>query len=202
VAGDEFNYTGPPRADKWSVYDGAGHAGNGLRRPDAWHVDGSVATVTGDSAGRTGGMSARFGSQKYGRWEARMRTSVRDPAYHAVLLLWPDSGNWPADGEIDYAEGTADATRMRFFLHYGADNSQTRAEKVIDSTQWHHYAVEWSPKHVVGYIDGVEWFRDENTAHLPPGPMHQTVQLDWFPDGTSTKETTMSVDWVRVYELE
>ena len=36
-------------------------------------VGGSVVTVSGDSAGTTGGMSARFAQQRYGRWEARMR---------------------------------------------------------------------------------------------------------------------------------
>jgi hypothetical protein len=29
--------------------------------------------------------------------------------------------------------------------------------------------------------------------------MHQTIQLDWFPDGTATKPSQMQVDWVRVY---
>ncbi|WP_314191730.1 hypothetical protein [uncultured Arthrobacter sp.] len=29
--------------------------------------------------------------------------------------------------------------------------------------------------------------------------MHQTLQLDWFPDGTVTNQTQMIVDWVRVY---
>jgi hypothetical protein len=30
--------------------------------------------------------------------------------------------------------------------------------------------------------------------------MHQTVQLDWYPDGTATKESQMQVDWIRVYK--
>ena len=31
--------------------------------------------------------------------------------------------------------------------------------------------------------------------------MHQTIQLDWFPDGTPTTKSWMQVDWVRVYNL-
>lgn len=201
VAGDEFGYTGAPNPRKWSVYDSRGHAGNGLRVPRAWHVDGRVARVTGDADGTTGGMSARFGRRKYGRWEARMRTNARDPEYHPVLILWPDSGNWPCDGEIDYAEGTDDVGRMSFFHHYSCDNRQTQASRRLDATRWHHYAVEWTSDAIVGYLDGVEWFRDEVASHQPPGSMHQTVQLDWFPDGTRTRVSWMEVDWVRVYDL-
>lgn len=200
VARDEFGYTGAPNPKKWSVYDSPGHDGNGVRSPRAWYVNGRVATVTGNAQGRTGGMSAKFGHRRYGRWEARMRTNTRDPEYHPVLLLWPDSGDWPCDGEVDYGEGTSKVARMNFFLHYSCSNAQTYASRKVDTTRWHNYAVEWTPDAIVGYLDGVEWFRDTNPAHQPPGRMHQTVQLDWFPDGTTTTRSRMKVDWVRVYD--
>jgi beta-glucanase (GH16 family) len=202
VAGDEFNYTGAPKAAKWSVYNSPGHAGNGLRRPSQIKVDGSKAILTGTSAGTTGGMAAKFDRRKYGRWETRMRVSARDPQYHPVLILWPDSGKWPCHGEIDYAEGTSTSTKvMNFFHHYSCSNEQTHASRALDATQWHNYAVEWTPKAIVGYLDGVEWFRDAARSHQPPGPMHQTVQLDWFPSGgAAPRKTTMEVRWVRVYD--
>ncbi len=199
VAGDEFDYTGAPDPSKWNLYDSAGHNANGVRSPAAWSVDGSVVRVSGDSAGTTGGMSAQFDTRTYGRWESRMRTSARDSEYHPVLLLWPDSGNWPCDGEIDYAEGTSDVTKMHFYHHYSCSNSQTSATATVAATQWHNYAVEWTSAGVIGYLDGVEWFRDTNPDHQPRGSMHQTVQLDWFPDGTATSPSWMEVDWVRVY---
>jgi hypothetical protein len=200
VAGDEFNYTGAPDNLKWRVYDSAGHAGNGVRSPAAWNVNGSVARVTGDSYGITGGMSAKFDRRKYGRWEARMRTSDRDSEYHPVLLLWPDSGDWPCDGEVDYAEGVGDTSRMNFFLHHGCNNQQISARQAIDTTQWHNYAIDWQPDGITGYIDGVQWFRTTNVGYLPPGPMHQAIQLDWFPDGSVLNRSWMEVDWVRVYD--
>ena len=200
IAGDEFNYSGAPNELKWQVYDSAGHAGNGVRSPAAWNVDGNVARVTGDSAGTTGGMSAKFDNRKYGRWEVRMRTSARDSEYHPVLLLWPESKDWPCDGEIDYAEGVGDTSRMNFFLHHGCDNQQISARQTIDTTQWHNYAVDWKPDAVTGYIDGVQWFRTTNVDYLPPGPMYQAIQLDWFPDGTTLNRSWMEVDWVRLYD--
>jgi len=183
------------------VYNSAGHAGKGLRRPSQVVVDGAKLTITGLPNGTTGGMSARFDKRKYGRWETRMRVNARDPKYHPVLILWPDAAVYPCGGEIDYAEGTSDTSVMKFFQHYSCSNRQTYAKKAVDATQWHNYAVEWTSKGIVGYLDGVEWFRDMNTAHLPPGSMHQTIQLDWFPNGTTTRTSTMQVDWVRVYNL-
>ncbi len=201
VAGDEFNYVGVPNQAKWKVYNSPGHGGNGLRKPSQVAVNGVRLRISGTAAGTTGGMSAKFDRRKYGRWETRMKVSARDPEYHPVLILWPDSGNWPCDGEIDYAEGTGNPQVMNFFHHYSCDNRQTHAGKTLDATQWHNYAVEWTDKAIVGYLDGVEWFRDSNPSHQPPGPMHQTIQLDWFPDGTTTTPTTMDVDWVRVYNV-
>jgi hypothetical protein len=29
--------------------------------------------------------------------------------------------------------------------------------------------------------------------------MHQTLQLDWFPDSTADGAAEMRVDWIRVY---
>jgi beta-glucanase (GH16 family) len=69
----------------------------------------------------------------------------------------------------------------------------------VDATAFHNYAVDWSPAGITGYIDGVQWFQDDNPAHRPPGSMHQTLQLDWFPDSTANGTGRMLVDWVRVY---
>ncbi|HET6240707.1 MAG TPA: glycoside hydrolase family 16 protein [Arthrobacter sp.] len=202
VAGDEFSYTGPPNPAKWKVYDSPGHRGNGIRSPEAWSVGGGVATVKGDSAGTTGGMSARFAQQKYGRWEARMKSSGQDRKYRPVLLLWPTNNTSPNCVEIDYAEGSPGTTSIRFFLRYacGGSRFQTSAVGTSDATQWHNYAVEWTTAGITGYIDGVSWFTDTNRAHQPPVGMHQTVQLDWYPDGTASKASQMQVDWIRVYQ--
>lgn len=199
LTGDEFSNTGAPDRTKWSVYNSAGHAGKGLRSPQAWSVANGVATVSGDAAGTTGGMSAKFAEQKYGRWETRMKTNARDPKYHPVLIL--NNNAAPNCAEIDYAEGSSVTSVMRFFLHYacGGADFQTTAATPVDGTQWHNYAVEWTPAGISGYVDGVKTFTDTNPAHQPSTVMKQTLQLDWFPDGSATKPSQMQVDWVRVY---
>ncbi|RJT78371.1 DNRLRE domain-containing protein [Arthrobacter cheniae] len=198
TAGDEFNYAGAPDATKWIVYNSVGHAGNGIRSPQQVTVDGSKMVMTGTPDGTTAGISAKFANQKYGRWEVRAAGSG-DDEYHLVSILWPDSGNWPCDGEVDFAETTGDWNVIKFFHHYACSNSQTSAFKALDVSQFHNYAVDWSPKGIVGYIDGVKWFEDTDPAHQPPGSMHQTLQLDWFPNSTANGAGEMRVDWVRVY---
>ncbi|AXJ09123.1 glycoside hydrolase family 16 protein [Arthrobacter sp. PM3] len=202
LAGDEFNYTGAPDPARWKVYDGPGHSGKGVRSPKAWAVAGGVVTVSGDAKGTTGGMSARFAQQKYGRWEARMRTNARDTQYHPVVMLWPNNNISPTCAEIDYAEGTADTTKIKFNLHHACKgpNFQTRAARTLDTTQWHNYALEWTPAGIKGYLDGMLWFSDTNPAHQPTVGMHQSVQLDWFPNGNPTNPSQMQLDWIRVYK--
>lgn len=198
VAGDEFTYKGKPASSKWGVYSSSGHKRKGRRAPSAWKVDGHVATVTGNSAGVTGGMSSRY-DQKYGRWEARMKTSKRDVQYHPNLMLWHQVQNSHCP-EVDFAESTTNPKLVKFFLHYGCKPLQTSAVKAIDQTKWHNYAVEWTPTHITGYIDGVRFFNDRNRSHQPSGKMHLAAQLDWLPRGRAPKKTTMSIDWVRVYK--
>lgn len=204
LAGDEFSNTGGPDSTKWSVFKGEGHDGKGVRSPAAWSVANGVATVRGDARGTTGGMSAKFAQQKYGRWETRMKTSARDPQYHPVLILWPNDNKSGNCAEIDYAEGSKDTGLMKFFLHYscGGRHFQTTQAHPVDSTQWHNYAVEWTPAGITGYIDGKRTFTDTDPAHQPTVGMHQTLQLDWFPDGSATKPSEMQVDWVRVYNYK
>lgn len=198
---DEFD--GTALSGQWEPYDGPGHNGAGRRSPGAFAVQDGVLTVNGGADGTTGGMAWAPG-QRYGRWEARVRSPAADPSYHAVLLLWPDAENWPKGGEVDFMEDS-DPSRQNtdMFLHYGADNSQLHGDVRIDATQWHDWAVEWTPDHITAFVDGKQWWTTDDTSALPPGPMHLTVQLDWFPEGKGqVKASEMQVDWVRQYPLD
>jgi hypothetical protein len=189
----------------WGLYDGPGHAGNGKRSPSAATVANGVLTIQGDAHGTTAGMAWNNGhGQKYGRWEARVKTPAGDPSYNALLLLWPDADNFPTGGELDFMEMT-DPTRqsINLFLHHGAGNAQVRGMVTIDTTQWHNWAVEWTPKRIAAYVDGKTWWHTDDAAAFPPGPMHLCVQLDWFPvDGrVAVAPSQMQVDWVRQYPV-
>jgi beta-glucanase (GH16 family) len=195
VGGDEFNGA---MSDHWGPYDGAGHGGNGRRTPDALSVQNGSLVIRGDSDGNTGGMAWDTG-QRYGKWEMRAKFPAGDKQYHPVLILWPTDMSWPEGGEVDFAETNSAADDVSFFLHYSSSNQQKYAKTTIDITQWHNYAVEWTPDAVRGYIDGKQIFESTDGNTLPPGKMHPTIQLDYFPDGGSPRPTEMFVDWMRVY---
>lgn len=193
VGGDEFT-TGLSPA--WTVYDDA------RRSPAAVSVQDGVLVVRGDATGRSGGLAWTEGS-RFGRWEMRARFPQGDPRYHPALLLWPTDVDWPAGGEIDLAETASSSDTVSFFLHHGAQNAQLTTARPVDITQWHDYAVEWTPDRVTAYLDGQKWFESTDPATIPPGDMQAAVQLDWFPGADPTtgpaRPTEMQVDHVRLY---
>jgi beta-glucanase (GH16 family) len=196
---DEFDGTSLDK--NWEPYDGPGHNGAGRRSPGAFSLKDGILTVTGTPDGTTGGMALGKG-QRYGRWEARVKAPAADPSYHAVMLLWPDAENWPVGGEVDFME-MSDPTRQStdMFLHYGKDNEQVHGSVDVDATQWHNWAVEWTPDHITAFLDGKQWWTTKDSSILPPGPMHLTIQLDWFPEGGTVQQSEMQVDWVKQYPL-
>jgi licheninase len=198
VARDDF--TGSSLDASWRPYDSRGHAGKGIRSPGQITLSSGVLRITGTAAGTTGGMAWDH-PQKYGRWETRARLPAGCGCYHPVLILWPVDRSWPVGGEIDYAEVTDPSRQtLKFFQHYGADNSQLRGSRQVDMTRWHNFAVEWTSDHVTGYLDGDPFFHTTQRNALPPGPMKQTIQLDWFP-GATKAGAIMEVDWVTIYRL-
>lgn len=206
TAADSLDWGVPSREDdftaglaQWDLYEGTGHAGQGVRSPMNATVQDGVLTLTGDAAGTTAGMCWGRG-QRYGRWEGRLRAPESDPSYDALLLLWPDD-DAPGGGEIDIAEMQDPSRRTTgFHLHHGADDAQVEGRVEVDATRWHTWAVEWTPQEITAHVDGRPWFRTTDAATFPPGPMHLCVQLDWFPSGDGpVRESSMQVDWVREY---
>ncbi len=204
VAGDEFDYTGAPDPARWSTYDGPGHNGNGIRTPKAYSVAGGLLSCLGDAAGNSGGMAWTKGS-KYQRVEVRQRLYKVTPntegeQYHPVLLLWPDSNQWPSGGEYDFAETDIGSSSMGAFMHHPTTSQvvQDPYSKTLDITAWHNYAFEWSPSGLTGWIDGAQFFHDTDPAAQAPGPMHLCIQLDNF-GGSPHQPAHQDVAWVRFY---
>ncbi|MGI5214700.1 glycoside hydrolase family 16 protein [Plantactinospora sp. CA-290183] len=223
---DEFNYgsaSSPavPDQAKWSLAGGSpnqcwpGHSDNGRRCDKNTRVVGGVLRQTGETNGDSGWLASNFG-QRYGRWEARVRSQATSAnngrQYHPLLILWPDSDRWPQDGEYDYLENSAPGEQcVEAFIHYphnaNAPVQQEFAQRCgVDQTQWHNIAVEWTPNHVRGFVDGVQWFSFSGGANsvrqcIQCAPsMHQTIQLDNF-FGSGMQSAIYEIDWTRVYAI-
>lgn len=194
---DDFD---DPSLAGWHVYDGPGHAGNGRRTPHAISVADGVLTITGDGGGRSGGMGWDSG-QKFGRWEVCVKSPPSAPGYHSVALLWPDAEDWPVGGEIDFMEAIDPSRQVvEGWLHYGPDDRRDGSSVAIDASQWHAWAVEWTPRDVTMYLDGVRWWTTANTATFPPRSLHLCLQVDDF-GGDIAAGGRQLVDWVRQYPL-
>lgn len=195
----EFEFDRADSLDDWWLYDGPSHTGSGRRIPAAIGVAGGLVTITGDEQGNSGGMAPKGPGQRYGRWEVCAKSPQAALGYHSVLLLWPDAEDWPVGGEIDFME-ISDPQRQNVetWLHFGPDDQREGTVVPIDATQWHSWAVEWTPDRIVTYVDGVQWWETTDAAHFPPGPMHLCMQVDDF-SGDLRGGGQQIVDWAREY---
>ncbi|SHL24942.1 Glycosyl hydrolases family 16 [Pseudonocardia thermophila] len=182
-------------AQGWTAYSGSGDGGRGTRTPDALNLLDGLLTISGDAGGTTGGLALGPG-QLFGRWEVRARIPVGDPNYHAVLMLWPDSDS---GAEIDFLELQDPDRGTAIAAVHNAEGAQDVAVTKIDATQWHNWAVEWTPTRVTAYVDGKRWFETTDPALVPSEPMHLCLQLDYFGDGDPVTPSSMEIDWVRQY---
>jgi hypothetical protein len=190
----------------WYAYDSVGNAEFGLRRPSALSTKGGRLVITAqmiDGVLVSGGM-AHLAPQIYGRFEFRVRTDP-DPsqATSGVVLTWPESGNWPVDGENDIYETEEYASRNPFqsFIHYGESNEQEVVTHDADGTEWHDMAMDWTRDRIAIYRDGELAGEVTNPEAIPEVPHQLTIQLDAW-EQTMGDPVTMEVDSVRVYRWE
>ncbi len=194
---------------EWNVYDSIGHAGWGLRRPSAVQVvaepgtaGDALLTITaqmgsGVESGQlvSGGLKLRK-PQIYGRYMVRVKADPDpDEVTSMAALLWPQSNQWPRDGEIDIIETWAsrdDRTPVESNLHWLnplATEPYTRSDDAkalynhpgVNGQEWHTYTLEWRPDIVSISIDGAPpLVLSTDPAEIADWNMEPTLQLDAF----------------------
>ncbi len=207
--------------------------------PDAATVRDGVLTITTWTEGGkhfTGFLRSvgKF-ETTYGYFEARIRFHTTPGEWGAFWLTSPSLGKPIGDvakagAEIDVVEHRAvygvgsgagnDATRlMAMALHwdgYGAEH-QSKGHpggpapgQPSLQDHWHTYALLWTPKHYVFYLDGKEQWDTNIAVSQRSEFLLLTCEVNdqgWagaVPEGGfGTKETSvtkMDVDWVRVWQ--
>jgi hypothetical protein len=190
----------------WEIYDGAGNAGWGRRRPSAVAVvaDGSAtdgpnvlritaSNGTGGDAGFlvSGGVKLLV-PQIYGQIELRVRVSDdADQVTSGVVILWPKLGpawpsyglEWPAGGELDIWEGFANrATRTpaESYIHRlnpAATPPYDAADDQVQGFTW--TGVDGSAWHKLVYT----WLPDRLSLSIDNGTdVVLTTDRAWIPD--------------------
>jgi hypothetical protein len=192
---------------RWAPYYSPGNAGHGLRRPSALALDGRgnlVVTARMVNGVLVSGGMAALRNYTYGRFQFRVRTEP-DPTgtTSGVVLTWPQSDNWPVDGENDmYETGNRASTRFPFhsFVHYGRTNKQYSFDHRADGAQWHTMTMDWSHNAIKIYRDGRLVWTLTHARAIPDVPHHLTIQLDAVTGGALAHPVHMYVDYVRIYK--
>lgn len=153
--------------------------------------------------------------QLSGRFEICFRVPSSIHGFKTAYLLWPTSGVWPRDSEIDWPEGSLATGGGGFganHLHQGSvsgvatDFDHHRYGTVpIPDGNWHVATIEWLSGSFVrslwdGVTVGTTYDRVPNTA------MRWTIQVesdvDLFGTGgyaTTGDNGTVEVDWLAIW---
>lgn len=143
------------------------------------------------------------GGQLYGRYAIRFMVAAPTDSFKLAWLLWPDSENFPRDGEIDYPEGQLNGALTAYMHHQGATSDSDQDEfdtPVPVSSGWHTSVVEWTASTCRFILDGTTI--GASTSRIPNTPMHLVLQSETVPDrdtsGTATAD--IYVAWVAIYQ--
>jgi beta-glucanase (GH16 family) len=151
------------------------------------------------------GGGGSWGGQTYGKYMVRMRVDSL-PGYHVSFLLWPDSNNWPHDGEIDWPEADFDQSRTSAFMHWQSATSGSQQDAYTSNTAvssgWHTYEIDWTANAVSFFIDGNLVGSSTDATKIPDTPMHLVLQVGtsfYEPTPTDADAGHVQIDWVTVY---
>ena len=138
---------------------------------------------------------------RYGRYEVRFR-AARLAGYKIAWLLWPDSGVWPQDGEIDFPEGNLNGDFYAFMHQLSATSGNQRFAYAAHHgyASWHTAVIDWMPSYCRFVLDG----RIVGTSRrdIPNTPMHWVLQAETALGGAVPRDTTrgnIQIAWVTAY---
>jgi beta-glucanase (GH16 family) len=240
VWSDEFNPANGSSVDssKWVAESGGNGWGNQeleyytTRPQNAFEEDGNLVIkvleekYTGADGVTRNFTSARLKtqgkfSQKYGRFEARIKVPYGKGIWPAFWMLGDDieKKGWPKCGEIDIMENIGkEPSTVHGTIHgpgysggkgIGAPFELPAGQRFADD--FHVFAIEWEPKAIRFYVD--DYLYETRTPADLPTKAKWVYQHPFFmllnvavgggwpgnPDGSTTFPQTMLVDYVRVY---
>lgn len=231
VWSDEFNGSSLDTSN-WTCETGTGSGGWGnnelqyyTSRPENIRVTGGnlVITARRESYGGMNYTSARIKTQDkrtwtYGRVEARIKIPTGKGLWPAFWMLGNNitQVSWPYCGEIDIMEHVNNESVTHGTIHWSDHNGNYAyyggpTSWNLDFSQYHVYAIEWSPSSIKWFVDGNQ-FWEANIANSINGTdefhrpffilLNLAVGGNWpgSPDGSTPFPAEMLVDYVRVYQ--
>ncbi|MDF2699896.1 MAG: glycoside hydrolase family 16 [Haloplasmataceae bacterium] len=232
---DEFNYRGVPDSKKWKYDTGGNGWGNNelqyYTSADRDNVfvedDNLIITARKEKIGTNNYTSTRLNSSGrseflYGKIDIRAKLPGEKGTWPALWMLGNfGKYNWPGCGEVDIMEHVAnDLNVVHGSIHtqnyYHKINTQKTGQMVLDDVvnEYHNYGIEWTPKQIRFFIDGINYFTFNNDEINNPDNSHDNWPFDekmffilniaiggWGGTVPSNfTEAKMFVDYVRVYQ--
>lgn len=160
----------------------------------------------------------------YGVAAARLKFP-KQPGQHASfwlqsLIVPPDASSaTEAGAEIDIIEwfgvGDKGESRLASFIYHLSPDGSVKTGGLLKNPDdfltdkadswfedYHVFAVEWTPKEYVFYVDGREtWRTSEGVSAQPEMMVLSLLSSDYELPNSETLPATMSVDWVRYWKL-
>jgi len=226
VWSDEFD--GPSiNSSNWTYDLGAGGWGNNelqyyTNRPVNATISNGALLIIARKESYQGSAytSARLKTQNlrsftYGRVEGRIKLPAGQGLWPAFWIL----GNsitqvgWPKCGEIDIMEHVNTASVVNGTMHWDNNgHAQYGGTTPCAVTQYHIYSIEWNATAIKWFVDGAKYWEGSianniNSTDEFHSPffiiMNLAVGGNWpgNPDATTPFPDTVSVDYVRVYQL-
>lgn len=219
-----------PNASKWTYDLGTGQGGWGNQELQSY--TNSPANVSLDGNGNLVITAIRAGNsftsariktqglfeQKYGRFEARMKTPYGPGIWPAFWMLGSniETVSWPQCGEIDIMELRGQEPNViAGTLHgpgYSGGNPVTRKYGLRNGrfdTEFHIFAVEWDEKKIDFFVDDFLYQRiergDVNGEWVFDQPFFMILNVAvggnyvGFPTAGTPFPQRMIIDYVKVY---
>ncbi|MCK0110004.1 glycoside hydrolase family 16 protein [Flavobacteriaceae bacterium S0825] len=227
---DEFNTDGAPDSSKWGYDIGAGGWGNGesqfyTDRSDNVIVENGLLKITAKKESYQGSdyTSTRMTTQDkyeftYGKIEVRAKLPEGAGTWPAIWLLGAniDTVGWPACGEIDIMEHWGhNPTIVSSATHTpscsgGCMDANVGEITVSDfATEFHVYGLEWTENKLRFFLDDNFLYEYnptvKNASTWPFNNPHFFILNiamggNWFSIDSNFSESTMEIDYVRVYQ--
>ncbi len=221
-----------PNATKWAFDMGAGGWGNNelqnyTNRPSNIALDGNgnlVITARQESYLGAGFTSARIKTkglfaQKYGRFEARIKTPTGPGIWPAFWMLGEniDQVNWPQCGEIDIMEQKGQQSSVTIgTVHgpgYSGGNAISKPYGLINGrfdSDYYIYAIEWGENYIDFFVNNFLYKRvtpeDVTGKWVYDQPFYLLLNVAvggnfvGFPTTGTPFPQTMTIDYVKVYK--
>lgn len=229
VWSDEFDTDGSPLSSKWDYDIGNNNGwGNGesqyyTSQEDNVIVEDGLLKITARKENFEGAnyTSARIRSQgrysfTYGKVEIRAKLPSAIGTWPALWMLGSNitTVGWPKCGEIDIMEQKGDdKSKVSAALHNQSSSGNTINVKELDlttsTTDFHVYAVNWTPNEITFSVDGNEYYTyspEEKNEINWPYDKPQFIILNVAIGGSlggeipeDFSESSMQIDYVRVY---